>query len=203
TDLIGEGGWGPDHETENLPAIPNRNVYILNNLIYNPAPAQTLWAHLNIFAPISLLDGFQNLPANPTTDDNLIIAGNLIWNGSADHPLGLDEFTGCQDSNPTCNIAQILANNTINTVEPELVNPAGGDYHPVEGGNVFGVATVTLPDFTWDDFSPAVPEGNLSNAVPLDRDGAPRPTNSPPGAYTGASAPASFVYIPLMMRPTQ
>jgi hypothetical protein len=197
-DLIGQGGWGPDHETENLAAIPNRNIYVYNNLIYNPSSAQTLWAHFNIFGPIPRPAGFQNLPTTPATDDNLIIAGNLIWNGPADHPLGLDEFTGCQPTNPTCNPAQILAANTINTLEPELVNPAGGDYHPVAGGNVFSIPTIPIPNFTWDNFTPAIPEGTLSNAVTTDREGNPRSAGDAPGAYVHPATPAQVMYLPII-----
>ncbi|NUM43177.1 MAG: right-handed parallel beta-helix repeat-containing protein [Anaerolineales bacterium] len=202
-DLIAQGGWGPDHETENLPVIPNRNIYIYNNLIYNPAPAQTLWAHLNIFGYVPIPNGFQNLPDYPSTDDNLVIAGNLIWNGPIDHPLGLDEFTGCQDTNPTCNPAQILADNTINTIEPELVNPAGGDYHPLAGGNVFSIPTLPIPDFTWDDFAPTVPNGNSSNVVSQDYEGVTRPTDGPPGAFVHSAPPLRVLYIPLVVQAAQ
>jgi hypothetical protein len=201
SDLIGQGGWGPGYETSNLAAIPNRNVYIYNNLIYNPDAAHTLWAHLNIYGPIALPAGFQNLPSNPVTDDHLVIAGNLIWDGPSDHPLGVDNDTGCADSNPTCNTAQLLADNTINLFEPQLVNPSGGDYHPVAGGNVFDVASHPLPNFTWDSFSPVVPSGNLSNVVPLDYNGMARPAGGPPGAcVNAASSPLSLIYLPLLSR---
>lgn len=51
--------------------------------------------------------------------------GNVIWNGGASKPLGTGDNSACQDSNPTCNTAQLLADNVINRqgVEPKLVNP--------------------------------------------------------------------------------
>jgi hypothetical protein len=179
---LDEGGWGPDFLTDNLAAIPNRNVYILNNLIYNPH-GQTLYAHLYVAAPLALPDGFRNLPDLLPADENLLIAGNLIWNGPPDHPLGVDENTGCTADHPTCSPAQLRRDNNINTFEPQLVDPANGDYRPIPGGTVSTATTVPLPDFTWDSFTPAVPTGVLSNAVPVDRLGNQRDGSGPPGAY--------------------
>ena len=186
---LAQGGWGPAILTDNLAAIPNRNIYIFNNLIYNPAPAQTLYAHLYIAAPLELPAGFQNLPNPVPADENLVIAGNLIWNGPPDLPLGVDESTGCTPSNPTCSPAQLLRENTINSLEPQLVDPGHGDYRPLPGGNVYAAATVPIPDFTWETFSPSVPAGNLSNTVESDRLGNPQTGSCPPGAYTGPASP--------------
>jgi hypothetical protein len=182
--LLASGGWGPGFETDNQPVIPNHNVFVLNNLFYNPS-GETLYAHLYIAPPLDLPRGYQNLPDPVPADENLVIAGNLIWNGPSDHPLGVDEGTGCSAGNPTCNPAQLLAENTINTLEPQLIDPADGDYSPLPGGNLFTVPTVPLPDFDWQTFTPTVPEGTLSNAVPVDRLRSPRLSSSPPGAYGG------------------
>ena len=181
--LLSSGGWGPVILTDNLPAIPNRNVYILNNLIYNPSPSRTLYSHLYIAAPLDLPAGFQNLPNPVPADENLVFSGNLVWNGPSDHPLGVDESTGCAPSNPTCSPAQLLADNTINTLEPQLVDPAHGDYRPLPGGNVYTVVTVPIPNLPWDSFTPAVPAGIFSSSIDSDRLGNPRPATSPPGAY--------------------
>jgi hypothetical protein len=201
--LIAQGGWGPNFLIDNQPVIPNRSVYIYNNLIYNPAPSQTQYTHLSVYGPVDLPAGFQNIASPVATDNNLVIAGNLIWNGPQDHPLGIDESSGCQPSNPTCNAARLAANNTINQVEPQLVNPAGGNYRPAPGGNVFSAATFAIPDFIWSDApsSPAVPAGTLANAVPRDRAGNARPDPGPPGAYAGATTtPAFAVYLPMILR---
>lgn len=197
--LAAQGAWGPNILTDNLPSIPNRNVYIYNNLIYNPAPFQTLYAHLNILGPIGLPAGFQNLPASIATDQNLVIAGNLIWNGPTEHPLGVDDTTGCASSNPTCNPTRLVMSNTINLIEPQLANPAGGDYRPASGSNIFDATTFALPDFGWDTFAPAVPVGTLTNTVNQDRDGNSRPHTSPPGAYaTSAPVLSHKSYLPLV-----
>lgn len=184
-NYIAAGGWGPNILTENLPAIPNRNVYIYNNLIYNPAPQQTLYSHFDVPPPINLPTGFQNLPSRVASDRNLVIKGNLIWNGPAGHPLGVDATTGCAPTNPTCNPSQLVQQNSINRIEPQLQDPGSRDFRPVPGGNVFDARTYAIPDFTWAVFTPPVPSGKLSNTVPADYDGLPRTGSSPPGAFVG------------------
>lgn len=182
------GGWGNATNAEQ--PVPNRNVFIYNNIVYNPAGFQSQWQHFAIYGPRTPAAG-ANIPSPARTDTNLQIRGNLIWNGPADHPLGIEESSqGCQPSNSTCNETQLRADNTINTVQPQLTDPASGNFHPVAGGNVFGVTTYALPDFNWGDAPapPSVPAGTLSNAVPIDRDGSARTGSSPPGAYAFATA---------------
>ena len=188
TDFVNHGGWGPNVlQIEPMAAVPNRKVYVYNNIFYNPSPAETPYAHFEILGPTSRPTGFQNSPNPAHTDNNLVIRGNLIWNGPVDHPLGIEESDrGCQPTNPTCNITQLRADNTINSLEPQLADPENGNFRPIEGGNVFRAATYTTPDFTWDDAPtpPPIPQGTLSNSVPVDRDGSPRAGSGPPGAYT-------------------
>ena len=97
----------------------------------------------------------------------------------------LEADQGCQPSNPTCNAARLRAENAINTIEPQLVNPSRGDFRPVSGGNVFRAAALAIPDFTWADAPsrPAVPGGTLINRVPNSRDGTSRERPGHPGAY--------------------
>ena len=180
-------GWGTTVTGAEGEPIPDRNIFIYNNIIYNPPGTNSQWQHLAIFGPRSPSPG-SNIPSPAVTDANLHIRGNLIWNGGQEMPLGIeDPSQGCQDANPACNAAQLLAENTINTVEPQLVDPANGDFHPTPEGNVFSVPTYAIPDFGWDDApaTPAVPPGDPNNQVPLDRDGQPRPWPGLPGAYTG------------------
>jgi len=117
-------------------------------------------------------------------DENLRMRGNLIWDGGPHHPLGVEDAgQGCQPANTACSAGQLRAENAINTVEPQVVDAAGGNFQPVPGGSVFGVTTFAIPDFTWDDslsFGP-VPEGDLSNAVTADYQGQER-TMIIPGA---------------------
>ncbi|MDL1896072.1 right-handed parallel beta-helix repeat-containing protein [Anaerolineae bacterium CFX7] len=183
------GGWGNASQTEQ--PIPDRNVLIYNNLIYNPPGTASQWQHFAIYGPRTPSAG-TNIPSPARTDTNLQIRGNLIWNGDSNMPLGIeDPSEGCQPANPTCNETQLRADNAINTVEPQLVNPAGGNFHPTTGSNILGVTTFALPDFSWSDAPapPSVPVGVLSNAVPIDRDGGARVGLGPPGAYAYPSAP--------------
>lgn len=59
--------------------------------------------------------------------------GNLVWSGGPDMALltGLGDSTGCQPSNPTCNLLQLLAQNAINTVQPQLIDPEAGNFRQV------------------------------------------------------------------------
>lgn len=178
------GAWGPAAQSDSLPAIPNQRVFVYNNLFYNPTPAQTPYTHFEIPGQLTPPPGFKNIPSPTLADRGLSIAGNLIWNGPTGHPLGIEEpERGCQPSNPTCNPAQLAAQNTINTLEPDLVDPEHGDFRPRPGGNVFRISAAPIPAFTWDTFTPAVPVGTLNQSVLLDREGKSRGAANPPGAY--------------------
>jgi len=181
--LLDAGGWGLTGEEE--PFIPNRNIFVYNNLLYNPPGFQSAWQHFQI-AGATIPPPASNVPSPSRADDNLQIRGNIFWNGPSDLILGVEEpEQGCQDSNPTCFASQLRADNAINQFEPQLVNPAGGDFHPVAGGNVSAARTFPLPDFDWSDAParPPVPSGELRNVVTTDRSGRPRQNNSLPGAY--------------------
>lgn len=200
------GGWGTATGGGEEP-IPNRNVYIYNNIVYNPTGYQSQWQHFAIYGPRTPSTG-SNIPSPARTDTNLQIRGNMIWNGSADQPLGIEgSDQGCQPANPTCNVDQLRAENAINTVQPQLVDPAGGDFHPLAGGNVFNASTFAVPGFEWGTAptTPAVPPGNLDNRVPVDRDGNARTTSAPSGAYAGpggtGSTPAATA-TPVLRTPT-
>ena len=182
------GGWGSS-TTSDQP-IPNRNVFIYNNIVYNPAGYASQWEHFAIYGPRTPAVG-TNIPSPARTDTNLKIRGNIIWNGPADHPLGIeDSAQGCQPTNATCNATQLRADNAINTIAPQLSDAAHGNFHPTVGSNIFGVTTYAIPDFAWSDAPtpPTVPAGTLSNAVPIDRDGSSRTSSGPPGAYAFANA---------------
>src|SRR5438552_3868972 len=123
-------------------------------------------------------------------DDNLRFRGDLIWDGTHVLTSGIEgSEIGCQPSNPGCNESQFHADNMINITEPQLINPAGGDFRPLPNGNLFSIAAYAMPDFTWDDAParPAVPMGNLSNIVAFDRAGNDRAAAGPVGAYGSAS----------------
>jgi hypothetical protein len=78
-----------------------------------------------------------------------------------------------QAGHPTCNPAQLQAENAINTLQPQLRNPAGGDFRLQTGSMTCGATTAPAPDFGWSDApaQTAAPPGDPSNAMPRDRDG--------------------------------
>ncbi|MBI5223565.1 right-handed parallel beta-helix repeat-containing protein, partial [Candidatus Micrarchaeota archaeon] len=161
------GGWGPRNgaAAQNIPA---RSVYIYNNIVYNPSGFQSQWQHFQ-FANPSVPASGTNIPNPTTVDGNLQIKGNVIWNGPSSMPIGIEDSQVCTNSNPTCNSAQLLSQNAINTIQPQLVDPAHGNFAPVSGGNLASVQTFTIPNFVWDiSTSPAVPSGVLSNLVSSD-----------------------------------
>lgn len=193
---LNAGGWGIATTGHEEP-IPSRNVFIYNNIVYNPAGFQSEWQHFQISGPRTP-GGGSHIPSPAKTDTNLNIKGNIIWNGPANHFLGIDGDSGCQDSNTTCNAAQLTRDNAINTVQPQLVNPAGGDFRPVTGGNVFSTTAYTIPNFAGGDRAtpPTAAVGDLSNAVGRDRAGNTRPLAAPAGAYSGSSSAAPVTPTP-------
>ncbi len=181
-DHLNQGGWGTTvvDNGSNQINIPNKNVFIYNNVIYNPAGFQSQWSHFAIYDQRANANNASNAGPNPaTTDTNLLIRGNIIWNGSASMPLGVEDNTdACIPADP-CNETQLRADNAINTTQPRFVNPVSGNFHPT-GAWTAGITTVAIPDFTWD--LSGVPTGNLSNAIGLDYENISRATNNLPGA---------------------
>ncbi len=174
--FLAEGGWGTIEVGVDEP-IPARNVFIVNNLVYNPEGYRSEWQHLTIDGPRDPSEG-SNVPGPATVDANLVIRGNLFWNGPADLPVGVED---------PAREAVLRAENSINATPPELVDPGAGDFRPVAGGNVSGCPTVAPPPFPGGDQAspPLAPAGPLGNEVPVDRSGASRGGNPPPGAYGG------------------
>jgi len=196
------GGWGTTvvDDGTNYVRIPNRNVYVYNNIVYNPADYQHGGQHFAIPGPQVPPPG-SNAP-NPTlADENLQLRGNIIWNGPLDLALGIeDDEQGCQPTNRTCNAAQLRADNAINTVEPQLSGLACGSLRPLVDGNLFGISAYPIPDFPANDLPaiPRSPEGTLTNIVSFDRIGTARMADDPPGAYRAGSM-VGCVHLPLVL----
>lgn len=116
-----QGGWGPVSSSQSPVDIPNLRVVITNNLVYNPSGYQSQWQQLTVANPTSVRSG-TNVPGPLTrADADLVIRGNLFWNGPSTHPIGIEDgSSACAASNPTCNLAQLKAQNAFNTVDPQL-----------------------------------------------------------------------------------
>lgn len=182
------GGWGSPLTEE---PIPNRNVFIFNNVLYNPPGFRSADQHLTIHSPRMPSHG-TNIPAPARTDTNLVIRGNLVYNGPADLPLGIEEISGaCDRTNPTCTKEQLEAENVFNLVEPRLTDPTNDDFRPLVGDAIVRYTGVLVPNFTdiGRPMAPPVPIGILTNFFPEDRGGLARGSASPPGAYARADSP--------------
>jgi hypothetical protein len=119
---LAQGGWGTTVVGGSEP-IPNRNVSIIGNVVYNPDGFVSRWQHFAVAEPRTPSLG-SNIPSPARADVNLQIRGNWIWNGPADHPLGIEQATLAAD---------VLATNAINTVRPVLVDPERGDFRLAPG----------------------------------------------------------------------
>ncbi len=116
-EYLAMGGWGTTvvDDGSNYVRIPNKNVPVRDNVFENPDGYQSRWQHFAIPGPYSGSTQTGSNVASPArADDGLVITGNVIENGGSDMPLGIGGDQGCQDSNPTCNEAQLLRDNEIN-----------------------------------------------------------------------------------------
>jgi hypothetical protein len=169
---LAQGGWGTAVVGGDEP-IPNRNVFIYDNVVSNPDGYASQWQQFAVAEPRAASIG-SNIPSPARADTNLQIRGNVIWNGRADHPLGIPQ--------PVL-AAEVLAFNAINTVRPVLIDPAHGNF--ALAPSVVAPAALAIPDFTWSDAPtrPAPPVGLLSNAVAYAFSGSPRTTPTSVGAF--------------------
>lgn len=184
------GGWGINTLGDSgVQPIPNRNVFIYNNLIINQTPSR--WQHFAIYGPRTPHSS-SNIPSPAKTDTNLQIKGNLIWNGTSGHPLGIEDGSeGCR--NDICNENQVRADNYINTVEPEIRDLNRNDLRPLSG--LLSISGVSIPNFAGGDrvSSPLAPVGDLNNLVFKDRSGQLRGSSIVIGAYASSDAPLEQV----------
>lgn len=186
------GGWGSGSVDTTPEPIGNRNIYVLNNIIVNPASSPAP-QHFAIYGPRTP-SATKNIPSPQKSDSNLSIKGNIIWNGIASTPSGIeDSDQGCQSDNPTCNSTQISADNTINTLNPAFRDTSSADFRP-ESTDSFP-RPATLLSFPGGDrpSSPTSPDGDLSNEVKRDLAGierSPRTAGAYQSADSGLAPPA-------------
>ena len=185
-----EGGWGPTVQGVTEP-IPNFHVYASNNIALNPAPYQTRNAHFG-FAPEVVPGPDTGIPSPCRADVDVRLRSNVVWNGPPDHPLGAGgPGQGCTGVGTICDPSQLLAENFINRLLPQLIAPSQGDFRPRAGTPLFFVPLLPMPPFSWTELPPLppVPEGDLDTRVDVDFAGAPRDQKFLPGAYSGVQPP--------------
>jgi hypothetical protein len=186
--LLSAGGWGTTRvdDGNNYVRIPNRHVFVYDNLLYDPPGYRSPDQHFDIPAPFAGAEqSGSGAPEPARADADLRIRGNLIWNGPRDLPLGVGDGAGCADSDPTCNARQLRRDNEINSLRPQLADPVHGRFWPRRGGNVGRTRGRSIPRFGWSDVParPKVPRGNLSNRIMRTRGGIRRRGAGHPGAY--------------------
>jgi len=191
-DYMDSGAWGTWYldrgdDSDSAP-IPNKNIFIYNNIFANPDDSATSGPHFSIAGPYTTPSFNAACPRPALADDNVQIRGNIIWNGTPQKPLGINGSSGCQLGNPNCNESQINIDNTINLTQVFFIDTANAVFRPQAASIVFTTTKVfKIPDFSWSGLppSPVEPQGTTSNAVSLDIDSNVRKANAPiAGAYT-------------------
>jgi hypothetical protein len=193
--LLDLGGWGTSAlgDSNSGAWIPNQNVYVYNNIFYNPAGSTTHYVQFVANGEINPPAQTQNIPNPSRTDNNVYVKGNIIWNFPQEYQgmVGSNDGSSpaCQPAS-TCDTALLMTLNHINQFEPEFVNVAGNDFHPLPLGNIYTATAYTIPSFTWSDIPPApiVPAGTLTNTITIDYDSKIRTGIIPPGAYSTSTA---------------
>jgi hypothetical protein len=193
---LNQGAWGSPTEGQSE-SIPNRNVYVMNNVVYHPSQQAQSHSRLSV-ASARAGGAASNLPSVVSADQNLRIEGNVFWEGNNQMALGAGESgEGCGSGNATCNPTQILATNRIGTLEPLLQAPVSGDLRPVDATNLVTFTVSPVPAFPGDDrvATPLAPVGTLTNVVQGDIGGGTR-AETLPGAYSGPNASLSIPDAP-------
>lgn len=187
--LLSAGGWGTAVTGTEGEPIGNRNVFVYDNVVANPAGTSSGYQHLAVYGPRNPNQG-TNLARPQRTDTNLRIRGNVIWNGGPGFPLGVGDGEGCDTANPTCNATQLATDNLVNEVEPSFRDPEAADFRPAPGSGLLDVAAVPPPSFPGGDrpTRPLAPSGVLDNTVLRDRSGALRGASAIVGAYDSSDA---------------
>jgi hypothetical protein len=179
------GGWGSTQPEGAF--IPNRHVYFLNNVIYNPAGFVSEWQHFQVAGPATTTSS-SGVPSPAIADDDLQIRGNLIWNGPSSMPLGIGQ--GCPATNTSCNELQLIHDNMINVVEPHLVDPKNGDYSLSPETQLGRSTLVPTPVMQWGDTPLSIP-------TPLPEDYTPAtPPNQP--VASARPTPATVIQLPVV-----
>jgi hypothetical protein len=187
------GGWGTA-TVGREESIPNKNVVIVNNVVFNPDGVASRWQQFAVAAPRTPPAG-SNIPSPARPDDGLVIRGNLIWNGPIGHSLGIET---------TALAADVATNNAINSIRPAFADLARGDYRLA--ASFTPPATVAIPAFTWANAPtrPAVPTGRSDLSVRFDHTGAARIGPQAPGAFAavGSTRPVDPPPVSDTVRPT-
>ncbi|MBU6333663.1 MAG: right-handed parallel beta-helix repeat-containing protein [Chloroflexi bacterium] len=140
-DALAAGAWGwtrADHGE----FVPNRNVFVLNNLIVNPDTISPIRL-FRVDAPRDPESDWSG-PRPARFDEGLVVQGNIIATGGAEFTLDV-AADRCGDA--TCNEAQLLADNQINAAAPMQWFIGDADYHPSGDSPAVTLAPRAMPTF--------------------------------------------------------
>lgn len=183
------GGWGTTATGVEVP-IPNKNVYVYNNLFVNPVGTSAPYL-FQVPAAQTAASG-SGLTGQIVADANLQIKGNIIADSSDD--LGVGETTGCAPSNPTCNPDQLRRDNLFLRSGPAFTNAAAADFRLT---TALTRAPMVIPAFSGSDRpSISFPVGELANEISTDRAGNARGNGNSVGAYVMGATSAAPVIAP-------
>ena len=144
------GGWGTTDAGGQW--IPDRHVYFLDNVVANPPGYSSAWSHFDVHPPVNA-PVTSGVPRPSRTDDDLVIAGNVLFNGPAGLDLGF--ATGsCLATNPGCSPAFVRSHNIIGPSTRVFVDPARGDFRFIAGSVPSTASVVGLLRFRWNDLPP-------------------------------------------------
>lgn len=133
---------------ENPVYIPNRDVSIVGNLVFNPLSASSPDQQF-VPDPRPAGEG-TSLAATVPADSGLVIAGNAIANGRSDLPLGFGEDgQACAPSHPTCNAALVRSVNSIGVGDTTMRKPDSSDFTPLTShSQINSTPAFAMPVFT-------------------------------------------------------
>lgn len=136
------GAWGSPNPNEHIP-IPARHSWFYNNRARNQQP--TKYGHFVIHGTPERAGYFtlNEKTKRLRVDADLRIKGNVIWDGGAEHPLGMESqawtpagYHGAQPNNKSANETLIRKQNTFD------LDPLSATKLP---------RAWRVPEFAWDD----------------------------------------------------
>lgn len=104
--------------------------------------------------------------------------------------LGIEpDSSACASTNPTCNYAQLLADNEFNIINPQVAATSGKPSGAALA--TFTKLWTPLPPWTSWEGTLGEPAGGTDNSVPRDAEGNTRAGRDVPGMLLSSSSPSS------------
>ena len=209
---LDRGAWGTTRRpsSDNYVRIPNRHVYVVNNVFYNPSGYRSRYQQFSVDTAYerpwnveSSVEGdYTRPPPSPVyADHDLRIVNNLVWNGDRGMLIlggegGCTDAPAVMDPEIQCTLDQIGSENQFlpSGQAGVLTAPECGNFTPAPDSPILSRPAVAVPEFIWDwdarvTPSPPGPDDRTTQVI-IDRSKTWRPTRATddhPGAYTKPS----------------